>query len=84
MTITLFKTYSYGGLEGRDIEVKTFATIEQAKQDALNNTWNSGYQLYEVVASTTGKLVERFICDIPCGRDIKRVPTLVIEKYKNQ
>ena len=38
--ITFYRTYSYGGMEGRDKEVRNFETVELAAQDALKDTWN--------------------------------------------
>ncbi len=70
--IKVYRTYSYGGYEGRDIVKRTFETIELAKANAKNDTWNNNFRLYEVVITFNGVVteVENFIEEIPCGRDI--------------
>ena len=71
--IKVYRTYSYGGMEGRDIIKRTFETIELAKENAKNDTWNDGFRLYEVVITFDGSVTEaeNFIGEIACGRDAK-------------
>lgn len=71
--ITVFRTYSYGGTEGRDVTKRTFETIELAKENAKNDTWNSGFSLYEVVITFDGIVTEKetFIEEIICGWDLE-------------
>lgn len=71
--ITVYRTYSYGGVDGREVEKKTFETIKLAKENAKNDTWNSGFKMYEVVITFDGIVTEKetFIEEIICGRDIE-------------
>lgn len=71
--IIYYRTYSYGGEEGRTIEKRNFDTIELAKQDALLDTWNDDFSLYEVKLTFNGRVTEneRNLEDkIRSGRDI--------------
>lgn len=75
--MVIFRTISWGGMEGHDIETNDFITEAAAREDARNNTWNSDYTLYKVefmVDETTGKIkqVKTEIGNIECGRDILR------------
>lgn len=84
--IRMYRTYSYGGMEGMDLETRTFETIELAKVDAKNDTWNSDFTLYEVILTFNGVITEteNFIEKILCGRDIETIEreTINIEKAK--
>ena len=73
-TFTYYKTYSYGGMEGRTREEDKFETEEIARDYALRNTWNDNYTLYKVDVTLQGRITEEetFLCCIPCGRELKR------------
>lgn len=73
-TITYFKTRSWGGMEGRDIDVRKFETEELAREDALKETWNDGFTLYKVEMVFNGTITETEtkIGNIECGRDLRR------------
>ena len=73
--LTFYRTWSYGGMEGRTLEKRDFISIEDAKQNALNDTWNDSFALYEIslmvydkgeIKEISYKLEEK----IPCGRDL--------------
>ena len=75
--MVIFRTISWGGMEGRDIETKDFLTDAAAREDARNNTWNSDYTLYKVEfmvdeATREVKQVKTKIGDIECGKDLLR------------
>lgn len=72
-TITYFKTRSYGGMEGRDIETRKFETEELARENALKETWNDCFTLYKVEMVFNGTITETEtkLGRIKCGRDIR-------------
>lgn len=78
--IYYFRTYSWGGMEGRTQVIRNFETIELAKEDAINDTWNEAFTLYEIKLTFNGRVVEneRFLEKIACGRDLAR------ENYLNE
>ena len=84
--IIFYRTYSYGGMEGKTLEKKDFETEYLAKLNAMSNNWNSDYTLYEVTIEFNGviKKSEKFLGKIPCGRDIKNSDErqLIVEQYK--
>lgn len=69
--ITVYRTYSFGGMEGRDKEVRTFETESLARTNAMVDTWNDNFSLYRVEIIFDGwvREEETFIATIPCGRD---------------
>jgi len=86
--IIYYRTKSYGGMEGRDIVIRNFETLELAKDNALSDTWNDSFSLYEVTLIFDGMIVETetFIERIKCYRDVIReqsnAPQLNIRKRK--
>lgn len=64
----IYKTVSLGGMEGRDREVRYFSTEEAARENALNDTWNDNFTLYEISFKDNDKGVERRIGNIESGR----------------
>jgi len=73
MEIKFFRTYSWGGVEGRDIEKRDFVTESLARKDALLDTWNSGFSLYQVTLSLDKEVIEKeeeINRKIRCGYDI--------------
>ena len=56
--IYYFRTYSWGGMEGRTQVIRNFETIELAKEDAINDTWNEAFTLYEIKLTFNGRVVE--------------------------
>lgn len=78
--ICFFRTYSLGGMEGRNREIRNFETIELAKENALNDTWNDNFQLYGVKLIFDGKITETetFLENLVCGRDLQR------KKYQDE
>lgn len=79
--ITYYRTYSLGGVELKNIQKRDFETIELAKKDALLDTWNESFSLYEVKLIFNGTVTEierKLESNIKCGRDI------VIEKNKDK
>ena len=70
-----YRTWSYGGTEGRNLEKRNFDTIENAEKDALEDVWNYSFSLEEVTLSVNdkGRISETSINlkeRIPCGRDL--------------
>lgn len=72
-TITYFETRSWGGMEGRDIDVRKFETEKLAREDALKETWNDGFTLYKVEMVFNGTITETAtkLGHIKCGRDLR-------------
>ena len=72
--IKFYRTYSYGGEEGKSIEKREFETIPLAKQDAINDTTNTDFLLYEVTMVFDGKITEtkKYLCDLVCGKDLQK------------
>ena len=70
--IIFYRTYSYGGMEGRTKEVRNFETVELAVEDALKDTWNEQFKLYKVKMIFDGKIIEeeKYIEPLVCGRDL--------------
>lgn len=73
-TITYFKTRSWGGMEGRDIDVRKFETEKFARENALKDTWNYDFTLYKVEMVFNGTIteIETKLGKIECGRDVRR------------
>lgn len=65
----IYKTVSFGGMEGRDREVRYFSSEEAARENALKDTWNDGFTLYEISFKDNDKGVERSIGRIESGRE---------------
>jgi hypothetical protein len=71
----IYKTYSWGGMEGRDLEADYWVSAEAAKEAAAKDNWNTGYTLYEVTL-TVGengriKMTETKIGTLESGADRK-------------
>lgn len=73
-TIRYYETISYGGMEGRDIERRKFETEEMARENAMKDTWNDGFSMYEVTMTFNGRITEekKYMGEIPCGREMNR------------
>lgn len=48
--MTIYRLRYYTGMELRDEATTDYLTEEQARTDALKDTWNEGYVLYKVEA----------------------------------
>jgi len=72
--IKFYRTYSLGGMEGRTKEIRNFETVKLAVEDAVNDTWNESFDLFEVNMVFNGRIIEteKFIEKLVCGRDIAR------------
>lgn len=68
--IEFYRTYSFGGGDGRTIVFREFETEELARQNALEDTWNDGFKLYKGVITLNGRITqtETYISHIPCYR----------------
>ena len=75
--IKYYRTYSYTGVEDRDLEKRDFETIEHAKVDAINDESNINFRLYEITMIFDGiiKETQKFLGPITCGREIKNFET---------
>lgn len=71
--IKMYRTYSYGGMDGTTLEKRTFKTMELAIANAKKDNWNSDFSLYEVIISFNDEIAEteNFIKDIASKRDIE-------------
>ena len=71
--IIYFKTYSYGGIDNNLVETRSFETPDLAKADALKDTWNINFHLYEVTMIFDGVVTEKekSLGRIVCGRDLQ-------------
>lgn len=69
----IYMTTSWGGMEGKDLEKKYFVSEQAAKRDALDDGWNSRYQLHKIEIKITeqGQICfnDIFLGNISCGRD---------------
>jgi len=70
-----YRTFSRGGIDGRDLKIDNWVTEEAAREAALKDTWNSDYTLYRVqlIFESNGRITEKQtkIGDIPCGYELK-------------
>ena len=70
---TYYSTSSYGGTEGRDYIKVSYISEETAREEALKDNWNSGYELYRVDRYVTpeGMIVNisNFMARIPSLRE---------------
>ena len=75
--IKFYRTYSYGGVEGRDKVVRNFETIRLAVENAVSDTWNDNFKLYEVKMIFNGVITEseKFLENLTCGRDLQKNET---------
>ena len=68
-----YMTTSWGGESGRTLEKDYFISEQAAKDFALKNNWNSGYELYKVESKITPegeiRFSKIFISKIPSGRN---------------
>lgn len=71
--IKMYRTYSYGGMDGTTLEKRTFKTMELAIANAKKDKWNSDFSLYEVIINFNDEITEteNFIKDISSKRDIE-------------
>ncbi|MBQ7104980.1 MAG: hypothetical protein IJN90_03910 [Bacilli bacterium] len=73
MELKFYRTYSWGGVEGRDIEKRDFVTESLARKDALLDTWNNGFSLHEVTLTIDKRVTEKdkvLEKELECGYDI--------------
>lgn len=80
MEIKFYRTYSWGGMEGRDIEKRDFVTESLARKDALLDTWNNGFSLHQVTLTLDKEVtekIEEIEKKIKCGYDV------IMEKRAN-
>lgn len=75
MVINFYRTKSWGGMEGRDLEISNWISETAAREAALNDIWNEDYTLYLVTLTITssGRIIEdeQRLEKIPCGREIE-------------
>ncbi len=71
--IEYFRTYSYGGENGKELEVRNFETPELAKDDAINDLVNTNFTLYQINMVFDGKITEtkKYLGQIVCGKDLQ-------------
>lgn len=71
--IIYFRTYSYGGEDGKTLETRNFETPELAKDDAINDIRNTHFALYQINMVFDGKITEskKYLGQIVCGRDLQ-------------
>lgn len=71
--IIYFRTYSYGGEDGKTLEIRDFETPELAKDDAINDIRNTHFALYQINMVFDGKITEskKYLGQIVCGRDLQ-------------
>ena len=79
--ITFYRTYSYGGMEGRTEEVRNFETVELAVEDALKDTWNEQFKLYKVKMIFDGKITLGQLISFSTLSGFLEVPVIVICAY---
>ena len=71
--IEYFRTYSYGGEDGRELEIRNFETPELAKDDAISDMKNTHFSLYQINILFNGRITEskKYLGQIVCGRDLQ-------------
>ncbi|MBQ2946978.1 MAG: hypothetical protein IJE04_03915 [Bacilli bacterium] len=71
--IEYFRTYSYGGEDGRELEIRNFETPELAKDDAISDMKNTHFSLYQISILFNGRITEskKYLGQIVCGRDLQ-------------
>ena len=71
--IIYYRTYSYGGEDGKQLEVRNFETPELAKDDAISDVKNTHFALYQINMLFDGKITEskKYLGQIVCGRDLQ-------------
>lgn len=76
MVINFYRTTSWGGMEGRDLEISNWVSERAAREAALSDTWNEDYTLYLVTLTITsnGRIIEdeQKLEKIPSGREFLR------------
>lgn len=75
--IEYFRTCSYGGEDGKTLDVREFETPELARDDALKDITNTNFTLYHVTMIFDGKITQtiKYLGQIVCGRDLKKFET---------
>lgn len=70
--IIYYRTYSYGGLDGKDLEIRNFETIELAKEDAISDIKNNNFALYQISMVFDGKITEskKYLGQIVSGKEL--------------
>ena len=70
--IKFYRTYSYGGMEGRTVETRDFETEKLARENAIQDEWNTNFYLYEMTMTFDGEIKTegKIISKIICGREI--------------
>lgn len=71
--IEYFRTYSYGGEDGKQLEVRDFETPELAKEDAISDMVNTNFTLYQINMVFDGKITQtkKYLGQIVCGKDLQ-------------
>ena len=71
--IIYYRTYSYGGEDGKQLEVRNFETPELAKDDAISDVKNTHFALYQINMLFDGKITEskKYLGQIVFGRDLQ-------------
>ena len=71
--IEFYRTTSFGGTDGREYEERDFETKEAAMQNAIEDTWNTYFTLYEIEMIMDGRISykQKYIGRIPCYQDVK-------------
>lgn len=71
--IIYFRTYSYGGEDGKTLEIRDFETPELAKDDAISDIKNTHFALYQINMVFDGKITQtiKYLGQIVCGRDLQ-------------
>lgn len=72
--IEFFRTYSYGGEEGKTLEKRDFETEILARDDAIKDLHNTDFALYQITMIFDGKITEikRYLGQIVCGKDLQK------------
>ncbi len=72
--MTIYRTTNWGGVEGKDIITRNYATEEAATEAAKKDTWGTGYKLYKVEykVNENGEIEEEktLLKELVSGRDM--------------
>lgn len=71
--IIYFRTYSYGGEDEKQLEIRNFETPELAKDDAISDVKNTHFSLYQINMFFDGEITEskKYLGQIVCGKDLQ-------------
>ena len=72
--IIYYRTYSYGGMDDKDLTIRNFENPQLAKEDALMDKVNTNFKLYEIKLIFDGVVTEKKkqLEDLICYRDLLR------------